>query len=222
MGNYELTGGGRVGGSHATFPFVTLRVNYYFLELSLSAGRKYLFLPQDIISIEPIKSIPLIGQGIRINHRVTAYSEDVVFWTFENPHLVINKINQTGLFENTENKITEHILTTIRAEQNSDKSVFKKQVVYGVILLINVAFFADIIFQNINYRNGFGFGFFMMLAVCAIFFGSILVLCSKKIAARILVEGKTSKDMNKYLYRCLLFCILGFFFIVLTNASRNH
>jgi hypothetical protein len=41
-------------------------------------------------------SIPVLGQGIKINHSVDSYKDHVVFWTLRNPQRLIEKIERTG------------------------------------------------------------------------------------------------------------------------------
>ena len=82
---FTLTGGARIGSSNATYPFANLYVDKEILKLNASIIGNLIFEPKDIISIEPYVSIPLIGQGIKINHRVEKYNSKVIFWTFKRP-----------------------------------------------------------------------------------------------------------------------------------------
>lgn len=97
MKDYQLTGGAKIGIVNATFPFAKLKVNKNKLELNISlVGIKYLFQPQDILSIEIYMLFPLIGQGIKINHIVKNYNKKVIFWTFKSPKSVIQNIEKIG------------------------------------------------------------------------------------------------------------------------------
>lgn len=96
MKELKLTGGARVGMFNASFPFATLKVNQDRLELKVSMIGKLIFQVSDIISIEPYTIIPLIGQGIKINHTVADYKQQVIFWTFKNPRALIRQIEATG------------------------------------------------------------------------------------------------------------------------------
>ena len=92
MENLSIIGGARIGMANATWPFATLRVSKERLELNATVVGNLVFRPEDIISIEPYYQIPLIGQGIKINHRIPKYKDKVIFWTFKNPNRIINQI----------------------------------------------------------------------------------------------------------------------------------
>jgi hypothetical protein len=108
MNEIKLTGGARIGMANATFPFATLKVSKDRLELNASIIGSLVFQPQDIISVETYSQIPIIGQGIKINHRVSNYKQKVIFWTFKNPKEVLNQIKGTGFL----NSINSEISTT--------------------------------------------------------------------------------------------------------------
>src|ERR1700744_4031648 len=102
MMNTELkeTGGARIGNANATWPLATLTVTSGELQLKASLIGSLIFLPEDIISIEPYVQIPFLGQGIKINHRVAAYNPKVIFWTFVPPAQLISRIEETGFLKN--------------------------------------------------------------------------------------------------------------------------
>ena len=72
MNELQLTGGARIGMANATFPFATLKVNKDKLELNASIVGNLTFQASDIISIEPYTMIPILGQGIKINHKTSS------------------------------------------------------------------------------------------------------------------------------------------------------
>jgi len=74
MKELKLTGGARIGKANATIPFATLKVNRDRLELNASIIGNLTFHSSDIVSIEPYTSIPVIGQGLKINHKVSTYN----------------------------------------------------------------------------------------------------------------------------------------------------
>ncbi|WP_345990323.1 hypothetical protein AAEU33_00130 [Chryseobacterium sp. Chry.R1] len=92
--NFTLTGGARIGLANATYPFADLYVDADILKINASLVGNLVFQPQDIISIKPYTSIPLIGQGIKIYHRVEKYNSNVIFWTFRDPAGIINEIEK--------------------------------------------------------------------------------------------------------------------------------
>lgn len=98
MDELKMRGGGMIGKSSSSWPFATLTVTKDRMELSVTLVGNYSFKKEDIISIEPYGFIPVIGQGIRIHHRVAEYKEKVIFWAYRNPRKVINEIKQTGFW----------------------------------------------------------------------------------------------------------------------------
>ena len=80
--HFTLTGGARIGRANATFPFATLSVDKHLLKLNASIVGNLIFQPKDIVSIEVYGKIPVLGQGVKINHNVESYNPQVIFWTF--------------------------------------------------------------------------------------------------------------------------------------------
>ena len=101
MTELNLTGGARIGMANATWPFASLKVTKERLDLNATIVGNLVFRPEDIVSIEPYYMIPILGQGIKINHRIPKYKEKVIFWTFKNPNEVIRQIKQTGFLDNS-------------------------------------------------------------------------------------------------------------------------
>lgn len=94
----KKTGGARVGIFNVTWPFATLKVNKFKLELSIGLIGSFIFRSEDISSIEPYGVIPFFGRGIKINHHVTSYNQKIVFWTLGSPNTLIKEIYKTGFF----------------------------------------------------------------------------------------------------------------------------
>jgi len=101
MNEFKVTGGAQIGRAHASWPFASLTVSGNKLQINASIIGKLVFAPGDIVSITPDSSRLSIGKGIRINHRVEKYSENVVFTSFESASAVISRIEQTGFLSNT-------------------------------------------------------------------------------------------------------------------------
>src|ERR671911_474213 len=98
MTDVKETGGARIGLANATWPFATLKVTKDKLELNASIIGNLVFRPNDIISVVPLDGF--LGKGLKIVHRVPAYKENVIFWTFRNPNELLKRIEQTGFFTN--------------------------------------------------------------------------------------------------------------------------
>lgn len=79
---YTVTGGARIGLVNYTWPFAKLEASAERLTVSatLFGMGKYSFSRDEVISIERYGWIPVIGEGIRINHDVADYPEKIIFW----------------------------------------------------------------------------------------------------------------------------------------------
>jgi hypothetical protein len=82
---YTVTGGARIGLVNYTWPLAKLIATADRLTLSttmfgLFGMGTYSFSRDQVLSIERYGWIPLIGEGIRINHSVAEYPEKIVFW----------------------------------------------------------------------------------------------------------------------------------------------
>ncbi|UZT97381.1 hypothetical protein ODZ84_19675 [Chryseobacterium fluminis] len=94
--SFKITGGARIGRANATYPFADLYVDENILKINASLIGNLIFQPQDIITIKAYSSLALVGQGIKIVHKVESYHENIIFWTMKNPKSVINEIQNTG------------------------------------------------------------------------------------------------------------------------------
>jgi hypothetical protein len=199
MNELEFTGGARIGMANATWPLATLKVSKDLLELNASILGKFSFQPKDIVSIEPYKKIPLLGQGIKINHRIANYNSNVIFWTSKDSSSLINQIKQLGFLENIDSKISDGDELIIK-EQPSGGFPIKSSVAIGIIALWNILLISDIIkFYNSD-RKGMPFGIGVASALASILLISLFSLISKDFSKLILKEGKSIKDINNFLY----------------------
>ena len=117
MDEIKKTGGARIGMMNATWPFATLKVNKNTLELNATILGNLVFTSQDIISIEPYGLIPVLGKGIKINHRIKSYKSKVIFWTLGNPKDLIKKIESIGFLGNS-SPVPEDLQIEIDQSQN--------------------------------------------------------------------------------------------------------
>jgi len=207
MEKFELTGGARIGMAKATWPFATLKVSKDKLELNASIVGNLVFQPKDIISIETYTMIPLLGQGIKINHRVANYNSKVVFWTFKDPSTVVNQIRQTGFLENIDSRVSDTDALIIQQQQAGGFPI-KKSFAIGVIILWNILLVSDFIKFSASNKKGMPLGNGAIIALATLFLLSVLSLISKDFSQLILKEGKSIRDINKFLY--LLIFISGF------------
>ncbi|GEN77563.1 hypothetical protein [Chryseobacterium hagamense] len=196
MKTFTLTGGARIGRANATYPFANLYVDENMLKINASLVGNLIFQPQDIISIKPYASVPIIGKGIKILHRVENYSPHVVFWTMTDPETVIGEIEKTGFLEKTKFPLSEKDLHIIQ-QQRQGGFPLKPWVKVLFPIVWNVLFLYDFIpfFLGKNEGNTFGFG--VCSALCLLFTTALLTLISEGFRKLILKEGKTLDDVKK-------------------------
>ncbi|WP_343614421.1 hypothetical protein [Flavobacterium sp.] len=211
---FTLTGGARIGTANASYPLADLYVDKEVLKINASIVGNLIFQPKDIISIEEYHSIPIIGNGIKINHRIEKYNSKVIFWTFKNPATVINEIKKTGFLENTKSEISTEDLKILE-RQNQGGFPIKKPVVVIFVVLWNLLFLSDIIpFFLQDKPEGFPIGIGMNIAIGLAFLSSILLLISEKFRSLILKEGREFDDIKKFAY--LLAFVSGMMFVQFT------
>lgn len=207
MKDYQHTGGARVGMVNATFPFAKLKVDKERLELNVSMVGKYVFTPKDVVSINTYTLIPLLGQGIKINHSVATYHEKIIFWTLRSPNLVLQKIKNTGFLENKDTPSLP-IDENIRALQAQGGSPLKKQVLIGAIIIWNLLFGFDVYRLFSGQSEGQVLGIGAVLALSLLIFACILTLFSSRFRALIFKKDRTLNNNKTTIYFLLLICCL--------------
>jgi uncharacterized membrane protein (DUF485 family) len=216
---FTLTGGSRIGMSNVSFPFADLYVDKEILKINASIVGNLVFQPKDIISIKPYSSIPIIGNGIKINHRIENYNSKVIFWTFKNSNSVISEIEKTGFLKNINSEISADDLEIIK-KQNEGGFPIKKSVVIFYVLAWNLLFLSDFLpFLLKSKTEGSPIGIGINLAVGLIFASSILAIVSAKFQKIILKENRNFDDIKKFVY--FIAFITGLMFIVFTIGNLN-
>ncbi len=216
---FTLTGGARIGMANASYPFADLYVDKEILKINASIVANLMFQPKDIISIEPYTFIPLIGQGIKINHRIENYNPKVIFWTFKDPNSVIGEIKKTGFLQNLNSEISSNDLEIIK-KQNEGGFPLKKSVAIFFIVAWNLLFLSDIIpFFVKGETEGSPFGIGINLAIGLLFISSILAIVSEKFRKVILKENRNFDDIKKFAYFIAL--ISGIMFVAFTIGNLN-
>lgn len=216
---YSLTGGARIGNANTTYPFADLYADKTVLKINASIVGNLVFQPQDIVSIKRFSGIPIIGTGIKINHRVSEYDPHVVFWTFKNPEFVIDEIKKTGFLNNNHNELHE---TDFEMQQQQQQGGFpiKKSAVIFYVAAWNLLFLSDIVpaFMNDGF-NGIPMGFGINAAVALVFISALLALFSTGFRKLILKKGRDLQDIRKLLY--LLILVTGIMTVVFTFSNIN-
>ena len=217
--NFTLTGGARIGRANATFPFASLFVDKDVMKINASIVGNLLFQPQDIVSIEPYTSIPILGQGIKINHRVENYNPKVIFWTFKDPGFVINEIKKVGFLDNINTNIRLADTVIIKRQQQGGFPI-KTSVAILFTIAWNLLFLSDIIpFFLQNKQEGSPIGNGIKMAIALLLVTSILALVSDTFRKIILKEGRELNDIKKFVYFTIL--ISGFMLLFLTIFNFN-
>lgn len=214
---FTLTGGARIGTANATFPFADLYVDKDVLKINASIVGNLVFQPKDIISIKPYKSIPIIGNGIKIIHSVENYKSEVLFWTFKNPETVIEAIEKTGFLQNTNNELNQNDLEIIN-RQNEGGFPLKKGVAVFFIVAWNLLFISEILpFLLSKKTAGSPIGIGMNSAVGLLFASAILAITSTKFQKIILKENRNFQDIKKAAY--FIAFISGILFVGFTIGN---
>jgi hypothetical protein len=216
MDEIKKTGGARIGMINATWPFATLKVNKNNLELNATILGKLVFTPQDIISIEPYGLIPVLGQGIKINHRVKSYNSKVIFWTMGNPRDLIKKIEGIGFLGNS-SPMSEDLQIEINQTQNRGGFPIKTQAAILIVVVWNLLLSIDLYKLFTERVEGSPLGLGAKLAIGFIFITSILLLFTKFARKFILKEGREIDDIRKFIYFLMFIC--GFLFINISVMS---
>ncbi|MCL9806889.1 hypothetical protein NAT51_15240 [Flavobacterium amniphilum] len=217
---FTLTGGARIGMANATFPFADLYVDREILKINASIVGNLVFQPKDIISIKPYTSIPIIGNGIKINHRVENYNSEVIFWTFKNPNSVLSAIEKTGFLQNTNSTISADDLEILK-KQNEGGFPIKKPAAVFFVVAWNLLFLSDIIpFFLSDKTEGSPIGIGIISAVGLLFASSILTIVSGKFRKIILKENRNFEDIKKFVYFIAL--VSGILFAGFTIGNLNR
>ena len=217
---FTLTGGARIGMANASYPFADLYVDKEILKINASIAGNLIFRPKDVISIEPYTFIPLIGQGIKINHRIENYNPKVIFWTFKDPNYVISEIKKTGFLQKLNSEISPDDLEIIK-KQNEGGFPLKKSVAVYFIVGWNLLFLSDIIaFFIKGETEGSPIGIGMNLAIGLLLVSSILAIVSEKFRKVILKENRNFDDIKKFAYFIAL--VSGIMFIAFTIGNLNN
>ena len=217
MNELQLTGGARIGMANATFPFAKLKVNKDRLELNASIVGNLTFQASDIISIEPYTMIPIIGQGIKINHKVPNYKERVIFWTFKDPKSVVLQIQETG-FLNSENLTDKKIDRTIIEKQAKGGFPIKKGFAIGAIVAWNLLFLTDIIPFFLGDNKGLPIGNGVLTAIGLLFLTALFSLISADFRRLILKDGRELNDIKKFAIFAMI--ISGFMLVNLGIITK--
>lgn len=214
---YEIkeTGGARIGMANATWPFAKLTVNKDNLTLNAGILGKLVFNPSNIVSIEPYTGIAVIGSGIQINHNVNGYNPKVIFWTFGNPVVLINKIKQTGFLDNigSGNYVP---VPDLSSDQKKGGFPIKPAAAIAIVAIWNVLCLYDfyVFFNNSKTVSPINLG--GQLALGFILLTGVLLLTLEPFRRLVLKEGRSIDDIKTTIYFIMLISgvMLAFSFLL--------
>lgn len=213
---FTLTGGARIGMANASYPFANLYVDKNVLKIDASIVGNLVFQPKDIIELKPHMAFPVIGNGIKVIHRIEKYNSEVIFWTLKDPKTVIREIEKTGFLENTNSNLTDDDLEILQ-RQNQGGFPIKKPVVIFFVVVWNLLFLSAIIPVFLHPEGkGFQFGIGINVALGLVFITSVLMVISKGFSKLILKEGRDFNDIKKFIY--FLIILTGMLFVSFTLA----
>ncbi len=198
-----LTGGARIGRANATYPLADLYVDKKILKINASIVGNLVFRPEDIISIETYNFIPLLAQGIKINHKIPNYNPKVIFWTFKEPSMVISEIKATGFLDDHNSALFMEDEPILEMQKQGGFPI-KKNVAIFYVVAWNILLLCDFVPFFLNFstdKSPFGFG--VITAIGLLFFSAILILFSKDFRILILKAGRNFEDVKKTIYLIL-------------------
>ncbi|MEM7370364.1 MAG: hypothetical protein AAF587_17275 [Bacteroidota bacterium] len=205
MKELTFTGGARVGRLNASMPLAKLTVTPTRLELRAAVIGSFSFRPEDVISIQPYVQIPVLGQGIKIVHRVKTYKPKMIFWSFQNPESMIQKIRETGFMDGVSSTLTKED-QEILARQQQGGFPLKVLAVLAIAGIWMLSFMIDI-FRFVSHPEGtIPLGPGVMTGCGLLMGGAILALVSADFRNLILKEGRELKDIRWIAYIVLAGC----------------
>ncbi|RQO70568.1 hypothetical protein DBR43_21425 [Pedobacter sp. KBW06] len=207
---YEIveTGGANIGSGRATWPFAKLLVNKNELQLNASIIGNVYFRPSDVISIEPFTLFS--GTGIKINHRVSGYSEKVIFLTSGSRDL-IKRINDTGFLSNSDT-IPAEVEARINKYQSSGSFPMKWSAVIVFVVVWNLLFLGDLLGYFKNTSNHLPIGMGVQLALAFAFLFALTTQLSAPFSRLVLKDGRKAEEIKSFLLFLML--ISGLMFIL--------
>ena len=219
MKNFEETGGVRIGGFKATWPFATLKVSKFRLELNASLKGNFVFKRSDIISITPHNSI--LGSSIKITHSVEKYNKEIFFTFLGNAEERLAEIAQTGFLNFDEPSPND---VDLEIDQLHEQTGFpiKIPIAIGIVIIWNLLFLSD--FFNVFYTRKeteiFGIG--VGLALVFIFIMCIALLTSNAIRELMLKNNNSITSIKPFLFFTAFITFIMFCAGFLPQYLSNH
>lgn len=211
MYEFSATGGARMGRANASWPFAKLSVNRHRLELNVGIMGKAVFLPSDVITLEPVSGYFGKGgakSGFRIRHKVEGYNKEILFLVNSRPEELLRQIKATGFLDNKEKPGLQQ-KREITALQQSGTFPLKKSVGIAIIVLWNLFFIAGIVCGAVLGEPALK-TMFLTAAIGGVWLICMLTLFVPSFASLLLKEGRTGKDIQLTLiFLVVILSIIG-------------
>ncbi|MCW4469380.1 hypothetical protein OGH69_10420 [Flavobacterium sp. MFBS3-15] len=213
MNELKIRGGAYIGRSKATWPLVTLTLQNGVLELNAGLLGKFVFLAEDVTSLDSYSLSAISGDGLRICHNVPSYNDKIIFMPFKGTAYRLRQQIEAAGFDNKANgrsPNTSQREKEIRQLQASGGFPVKKPFAIAFIVLWNLLFIGTVLFnmQSTTPEKAFPFSPLPALACMAIV--ALLLLVSPAFARLVLKEGRSIKDIRGFLLFILLISIVMF------------
>ncbi len=175
------------------------------LILNASIFGYFIFDKEDIISLELYEDSFI--KGIKINHKVESYYDDIYFFPLTGTNIIISEIEK--IMENNED--TEKVDTEIK--KYSGRVVIKKPVIILIILMTVYSFINDVIFVNfeelyrykiLNYKIGVP-----QISTIFIIVLFSLLFVSKQVRSFILIKNYNFEYLKPFIYFMFILMFLG-------------
>ena len=216
MNEFKNTGGAKIGILKSSWPFATISVTRDKLELNVSLVGKLVFLPGDITAITPHPKGYKMGPGIKINHKVPQYKDEVIFWSSKSPAELLRQIEATGFMVNTDT-LPHSTQTQVRELQNQGGFAMKTK---PLVMLLTL-WLAIIIYGAVNMSLTGSLEALLsaiQVAFVIIILFAVVTLASPYFASGVLKPGYTIADVKKFL---IFFIIIAVFMVVGFSISAN-
>ena len=203
------TGGAIIGGVRMIWPFANLIVTKDKLQLNGSIYGTFVFRPRDIISIEPVGK--LLSSGIKINHNVKVYKQDMVFLS-RNSGELLDKIRWVKFMEN-QNVLPQTIEDEIAAIQENGAYPLKIWASIIILLIWNALILGNEFIFPRKYDEDIPFtGIELALSFMIVL--SILLLIVSPIRKLLLKPGRSIASFRSFIYFTILFCLVILFAVL--------
>jgi hypothetical protein len=191
-------GGARVGWLNTSWPLSTFHANSEEILLDIGFSEKYVFRPEQVISIEKYGLVPFLGWGIQIKHAISDYPENIIFYCFMNPEKILDELHSLGF------------IAKASSAQIKERSGFpiRWEVLAFIVVAWNVLFILDF-GPNFLEKKEVKFGPFIFIATAGVFVFSLCALRFKYIQELILKPGRSIGEIKDTLR--LVSCISGAF-----------